>query len=207
MTFPNKDSFQLSNFLSGYNDELQRGFKSIDVSNFEDIKNLLESAIKTNKTIYTCGNGGSTAISEHFVCDYLKMTATGTNIQPLVHSLSSNVPTITAIANDIGYEDIFSFQLDKFAKTGDVLLCVSSGGNSPNIIKAIEMAKNKKIKSIALVGFEGGKAKKISDYCIHIPSNNYGIVEDLHHIIMHILAQYIRLTNFNSKEDIENTIF
>lgn len=207
MVFPTKDSLDLSNFVSGYKNEIQSGFESIDLEKLREISSLLDTAFKNKNTIFTCGNGGSTAISEHFVCDYLKMTSTGTSIQPIFHSLSSNVPTLTAIANDIGYEDTFSFQLDRFGKDKDILLCVSSSGNSPNIVKAIKTAKKKNIKSISYVGFDGGEAKKISDYCIHIPSINYGIIEDLHHSLMHMLAQYIRLINLENKDDIESTTF
>ncbi len=207
MNFPTKDSLELSSFLSGYSDAIQKGFESLDIKTLTGVANALDIAFKNKNTIYTCGNGGSTAISEHFVCDYLKMTSTGTNIQPIFHSLSSNVPTLTAIANDIGYEDTFSFQLERFGQDEDILLCVSSSGNSPNIVKAIQIAKKKNIKSISFVGFNGGEAKKISDYCIHIPSINYGIVEDMHHSLMHMLAQYIRLINLEDKDNIETTIF
>ena len=207
MKFPNTKSTDLNHFLSGYTKEIQKGFESIDVANLEKIVNVLESAIKRNSTIFTCGNGGSSSIAEHFVCDFLKGASTGTSIQPIIHSLSSNTPTITAVANDISYDDIFSFQLEKYGKDGDILLCVSSSGNSPNIIKAISMAKSKNIESIAFVGFVGGDAKNISDNCIHIPNENYGIVEDVHHSLMHMLAQYIRLKNLENKDNVERTVF
>ena len=207
MTFPNAKSIDLTNFLSGYMNEIQKGFESIDVDNLEKIVNVLDSAIKRNSTIYTCGNGGSSSIAEHFVCDFLKGASTETSIQPIIHSLSSNTPTLTAVANDISYDDIFSFQLEKYGKDGDILLCVSSSGNSPNIIKAISMAKLKNIESISFVGFVGGDAKNISDNCIHIPNKNYGIVEDVHHSLMHMLAQYIKLKNLVDKKNIEQTVF
>ena len=143
MKFPNTQSTVLSNFLSGYINEIQKAFESIDLSNLEKVVNSLESAIKRNCTIYTCGNGGSSSIAEHFVCDFLKGASSDTSIQPLVHSLSSSTPTITAVANDINYDEIFSFQLEKYGKEGDILVCVSSSGNSPNIIKALSMAKSK----------------------------------------------------------------
>ena len=207
MVFPNNKSFGLSDFLAGYRNEIQKGFESIDPEELEEIVNVLDKAIKNENTIFTCGNGGSSAISEHFVCDFLKGTATGTDIQPIIYSLSSNTPTLTAVANDIGYEDIFSFQLERYGKDDDILLCVSSSGNSPNIIKAIQMAKKKNIKTISFVGFVGGEAKNISDQCIHIPNKNYGIVEDLHHSLMHLIAQYIRLKNLENKDNIESTVF
>jgi len=207
MIFPNKKSFKLSSFFEDYMKEIQRGFESIDLVELETIVAILNDAIINQRTIFTCGNGGSAAIADHFVCDFLMGTSAGASVQPMIHSLVSNTPAVTAVANDIGYEDIFSFQLNRFGREDDVLLSVSSSGNSPNIIKAIETAKSKEIKVISLVGFTGGAAKKISDNCIHIPCNNYGIVEDMHHSLMHMLAMYIRLTNLDDKKNVENIVF
>ena len=207
MKFPNATSVDLSDFLTGYMKEIQKGFESIDVSKLEKVVNVLDSVISRKGTIYTCGNGGSSSIAEHFVCDFLKGVSTGTTVQPLIYSLSSNTPTITAVANDISYNDIFSFQLERYGKEGDLLLCVSSSGNSPNIIKALSMAKSKNIETISFVGFSGGDAKDISDNCIHIPIKNYGIVEDIHHSLMHLLAQYIRVKNLEDIKNIELTVF
>ena len=205
--FPNAKNLDLTSFISGYIDEMQKGYESIDVAKLEKVVNVLDSAIKRNATIYTCGNGGSASIAEHFVCDFLKGASADTSVQPIVHSLSSNNSTITAVANDISYDDIFSYQLKRYAKEGDILLCVSSSGNSRNIIKALSTAKSKNIKTISLVGFVGGGAKDISDDCIHIPIKNYGIVEDVHHSLMHMLAQYIRLKNLKDPKNTENIIF
>ena len=116
-------------------------------------------------------------------------------------------PVITAIGNDIGYEEIFSYQVDKYASSGDVLLCVSSSGDSPNIIRAIEVANEKGLLTLSFVGFSGGKAKEISDFSLHINSNNYGVVEDSHHILMHIFAQYLRLSNIDDEDKLGNVKF
>lgn len=207
MTFPNKDSFDLSNFLSGYKSEIKKGLDFIDVASFEIIANVLETTIIKKNTIFTCGNGGSLAVADHFVCDFIKGSSTDTTIKPIIYSLGSNTPTLSAIANDISYKDIFSYQLDNYGKKGDVLLSVSSSGNSPNIIEAISMAKKKGMKTISFVGFMGGKAKQMSDNYIHIQSKNYGIVEDIHHSLMHMLAQYIRIRNLKNKLIIDDTIF
>ena len=91
-------------------------------NNFDSIKqaaDLMLGAINTGGTIFSCGNGGSSAISEHFVCDFLKGASTDTSIQPIIHSFTSNIPTLTAVANDIDYEEIFSYQLRKYAKDGE----------------------------------------------------------------------------------------
>ena len=107
-------------------------------------------------------------------------------------SLASNVELITAIANDIGYDDVFAYQIRTQARPGDVLLAISSSGRSPNIIRALRAARNSGVSTIALTGFGGGDARRIADVCIHVDASNYGIVEDLHQAIMHALAQYIR---------------
>ena len=207
MQFPNENNMDLSNFLSGYINEIQKGFESIDIANLGKIVDVLDLAIKRGSTIFTCGNGGSSSIAEHFVCDFLKGASANTTIQPIIHSLSSCSPTVTAVANDIGYDEVFSHQLERYGNGGDILLCVSSSGNSPNILKALSMAKAKSIETISFVGFSGGSAKNLSENCIHIPIDNYGIVEDVHHSLMHMLAQYIRLKNLNDPKNLVNTVF
>jgi len=207
MQFPNENNMDLSNFLSGYINEIQKGFESIDIANLGKIVDVLDLAIKRGSTIFTCGNGGSSSIAEHFVCDFLKGASANTTIQPIIHSLSSCSPTVTAVANDIGYDEVFSYQLERYGNVGDILLCVSSSGNSPNILKALSMAKAKSIETISFVGFSGGSAKNLSENCIHIPIENYGIVEDVHHSLMHMLAQYIRLKNLNDPKNLVNTVF
>ena len=197
----------LSNFMSGYMNEIQKGFESIDIANLEKIVDVLNLAIKRNSTIFTCGNGGSSSIAEHFVCDFLKGASASTTIQPIIHSLSSCSPTVTAVANDIGYDDVFSYQLERYGKVGDILLCVSSSGNSQNILKALSTAKSKKIETISFVGFSGGGAIDLSDNYIHISNKNYGIIEDIHHSLMHILAQYLKLKNLNDIKNVADTVF
>jgi D-sedoheptulose 7-phosphate isomerase len=207
MKFPNKNHTNLPEFLFGYTSEITKGFESIDLNQLKLIQEVMDTTIKNGHTIFSCGNGGSSAISDHFVCDFLKGTATDTKIQPIIHSFTSNTPTLTAVANDISYDDIFSFQLEKYATNQDLLICISSSGKSQNIIRAISQAKDMGVKTISFVGFTGGEAKEMSDYCIHINSNNYGIVEDVHQSLMHLLAQYIRLNNLDSSKSIEETIF
>lgn len=207
MSYPKECKDDLQAFFSIYRNQLGVGLDAIDPEYLENIVNILEKAIKSEKTIFTCGNGGSSSIADHFVCDFLKGTSTNSTVQPIIYSLASSTPTITAIANDISYDDIFSYQLSKYGSSGDILLSVSSSGNSPNIIKAIENAENQNITTISFVGFDGGDAKTKSDYCIHIPVNNYGVVEDIHHSLMHMLAQYIRLRNLEYDCDEENVVF
>ena len=164
------------------------------------------NCFKKKNKVLICGNGGSASIAEHLVCDFIKGASTDSLVDPKVIPLLTT-PVITAIGNDIGYEEIFSYQVDKYASSGDVLLCVSSSGDSPNIIRAIEVANEKGLLTLSFVGFSGGKAKEISDFSLHINSNNYGVVEDSHHILMHIFAQYLRLSNIDDEDKLGNVKF
>lgn len=153
---------------------------------------LIRDTVFAGKRIYSCGNGGSAAIANHLVCDCLKGIRNGTSMRPKVHSFSTTVELISAIANDLGYDEIFSYQLESMAEPGDLLIAISSSGNSPNIVKSLERAREMDIRSISMTGFSGGPARTLADVNLHVDSSNYGIVEDLHQSLMHILAQYTR---------------
>ena len=113
------------------------------------------------------------------------------NFKPRVISLSNNIETITAISNDINYDQIFKYQAESLFEKNDLLIAISSSGNSNNIREVVKFSKKKEVKVIGFSGFDGGFLKKNSDISIHIPANNYGITEDAHHILMHIILQYL----------------
>lgn len=207
MKFPNKNNIDIESFLDGYLFQLEKAYKLIDRNELIKIADKISYIIKKEKMIFTCGNGGSSAIAEHFIADFNKGASIDTKISPKFYSLSSNVPTLTAVANDIGYEEIFSFQLSSYGNKGDALISVSSSGNSPNILSAIKKASSMGMSTISFVGFDGGEAKNISDYCIHIPIHNYGVVEDAHHTLMHIISQFIRMKNLKNPDNLKEIIF
>jgi phosphoheptose isomerase len=153
---------------------------------------LIARTIAEGGRLYSCGNGGSAAIANHLVCDCLKGIRTDTELRPKIYSLSTNVETITAIVNDIGSEQMFSFQLDSLGEAGDLLIAISSSGASPNIVQALELARQKGLHTIAMTGFAGTPSRALADVSLHVDCDNYGIVEDLHQSLMHILAQYTR---------------
>lgn len=190
----------IKNFYSSYLTDLNDKLNKVDFISLDKSYTLLEKTIKNKKNIFVCGNGGSAAISNHLICDYLKLIRTFTKYNPKVLSLSSNLELITAISNDLKYEDIFSYQLESLGQSGDLLIVISSSGNSKNIVKAIKLAKKKRIKILGLSGFKGGYVKKNSDCSIHINIQNYGRSEDSHHIIMHILMHYFVTKNSNTKK-------
>jgi D-sedoheptulose 7-phosphate isomerase/D-glycero-D-manno-heptose 1,7-bisphosphate phosphatase len=115
-----------------------------------------------------------------------------------VGSLSNNVELLTAIANDLTYEDVFAFQLESQASPGDVLVAVSSSGRSANIVRALTWARDQGLRTIAITGFDGGAARTVAEVGVHVDCTNYGIVEDLHQAIMHALAQYIRQSRMSA---------
>lgn len=147
---------------------------------------------KSQHTLYICGNGGSSTTASHFACD-LNKTITHMGKAP-IHTvcLNESIATLTAIANDVGYTHVFSFQLQNMAKKNDMLLVISGSGNSKNIIEVIKQAKNLNIETFGLLGFSGGKAKHLLDNYVLIESKNYGIIEDVHMIISHAITYQLQ---------------
>lgn len=193
MTFPDQKFLNASAFTKAYFDQLAKASATLDETRMDMATELLSVAYENRKTIYACGNGGSAAISNHLHCDHLKGVQTDTDLRPRVISLSSNLETITAIANDISYDDVFSYQLKSLADSGDILITVSSSGNSENIVKAAQWAKENGLIVIAMTGFDGGRSAELADVNLHIDADNYGVIEDVHQSLMHILAQYVRM--------------
>ena len=178
-------------FLQSYLRNLSNSILFADLESMNKAAKLILSTIKKKKTIYVCGNGGSAAIANHYVCDFLKFFRQKTKYMPKIISLSNSIETITAIANDIDYNKIFSYQAESLCEKNDLIIIISSSGKSKNIIEIIKTAKKKGIKILGFSGFKGGYLKKNSDISVHIAAENYGISEDSHHILMHVLLQYL----------------
>ena len=184
------------NFESFFKDHIKKLNNSLFELNSKIIEKASEkilNTIKNNKQIFVCGNGGSAAISNHYVCDYLKFLRQHTRLKPKVISLSSNLETITAISNDINYDQIFKYQAESLFEKNDLLIIISSSGNSKNVKEVLKFSKKKGVKVIGFSGFDGGYLKKNSDISVHISAKNYGISEDSHHILMHVILQYMIL--------------
>jgi phosphoheptose isomerase len=205
-TFPSVRYTSAAAFGAAYLTEWARAARTLDGSQIERAAELLHSAYVAGATVYSCGNGGSAAVADHLQCDHLKGIRTDTDLTPRVVSLTSNVDLITAIANDIGYEEVFAYQLESQGRSGDVLLAISSSGRSPNILRALAWARDHDLRTIAFTGFDGGEARQIAEVAIHVTCGNYGVVEDLHQTAMHALAQFIRQSRM-SDETISRTKF
>ena len=198
--FPEKLYNDIGVYLDGYFDRLRAAAGAIDRSQLQRAADLIEETAARGGMIFSCGNGGSAAIANHLACDCLKGVRNRSTLRPRVTSLSATVELITAIANDIGYDEIFSFQLSSLAKPGDILIAITSSGESPNIVKALGWAKSNGVHTIAMTGFNGGKAAEMAEVKLHIEAHNYGVVEDVHQSLMHILAQYVRHRHLEEPE-------
>ena len=165
-------------------------------STIDRIVDVLMQAFESGRTIYVFGNGGSAALASHFACDLGKGTANGSGQRFRVLPLTDNVPLMTAWANDACYEDIFAEQLMNFVRADDIALAISGSGNSPNVLKALKVAREAGAFTIGLTGFQGGSMKDLCDLCMIVPSDNMQIIEDLHlsaaHAIFTVLRNKIR---------------
>jgi phosphoheptose isomerase len=190
--FPVVPYAEASSFFDAYAEEISRAGKTIELVAFHRAAAILLEAYASGARVFSCGNGGSAAIANHMQCDHVKNVRTATDLAPSVVSLSANVELVTAVANDLGYENVFVYQLESQSRPGDVLVAVSSSGRSPNIVRALTWARRHGLRTIALTGFQGGEAKAVAEAAVHVDCTNYGIIEDLHQAIMHALGQYIR---------------
>lgn len=184
----------MENYIKKFFQELETQINKISWKEIARAIKILHSTYEDDGRVYLIGNGGSAAIASHFAND-LNKTILGKKGDKKTkrfqaQSLSDNVPILTAWANDVGFEAIFSEQLKNFAKDKDVLIAISSSGNSQNIIKAVKTAKKLHLPVIGLVGFDGGKLLPLSDAKIHVPSFKYSIVESAHDAICHLITTY-----------------
>lgn len=179
-------------FASDYLSYLNEVLSSIDVKEIEKFVSTLLDARERGATIFFIGNGGSAATSSHFANDL----SIGTNSfdKPFrVVSLTDNQAIITAIGNDFGYEEIFIKQIQVLGKSGDVVVGISASGNSPNLLKAFDLAKKVGIKTVAITAFDGGKMKQVADEGIHVQTGlkEYGPAEDAHMVLDHLIGAYL----------------
>jgi D-sedoheptulose 7-phosphate isomerase len=180
-------------FVADYLTRLKLILDDVDVNIVSDIIDTLEETVVNNSRIYIIGNGGSSATASHMAND---LGAGGLRRRDIVNfdviSLADNSPVITAVANDIGYENIFYMQMRGIINPTDVVIAISCSGDSTNIIKAVDYAQTIGCKIIGITGFNGGHLKKVSDINFHVdaPKNEYGLVEDVHMILDHIIYSY-----------------
>lgn len=175
-----------------YLGRLQRLLGQLDYDALGKIAEVVVRAYREDSTIYVIGNGGSASTASHMSCDLSKGTLSPKHRRLRVVSLNDNMAWFSAIANDLGYEEVFVEQLRHILRPGDVVIAISASGNSPNVVKAVEFAKTVSSTTIGLVGFQGGKVRQLADLVVHLESGDYGTIEDAHLILNHILVEYMR---------------
>lgn len=173
-------------FLREFEELLQR----VNLDAVERVYQILRGARDRGATVYLAGNGGSAATAAHWVNDLGKGAKESRRLPLRVMSLSDNVSWLTALANDEGYERVFAGQLENFAKANDVLVVLSASGNSANLLRAVEMARVRKLKTVGFLGFDGGALKNMVDEVLLLPTRKgaYGLVESGHDLLCHILT-------------------
>jgi len=158
----------------------------------DEIAAVLLNAYHTRQTIYLFGNGGSAALASHFACDLGKGTVGSNGSRFRVIALTDNIPLLTAWANDSSYEDVFAEQLSNFVQADDVVFAISGSGNSPNVLRALHVARQAGALTMGLTGFRGGKMKDLCDRCVVVPSDNMQLIEDVHVAVTHAVFCSIR---------------
>ena len=181
----------VKDLILGYSSRLQGVLASSDWSSVSLLAQDMLRCWHEKRQVFFCGNGGSAGNAVHLANDFLYGIAKKTGGGLKVQALSANSAVMTCLANDIGYESIFSEQLAVQAQAGDLLIALSGSGNSPNIIRAIEQAKAMNVKSYAILGFTGGKCKELADVPIHFPIHDMQIAEDMQLIVGHMMMQWL----------------
>lgn len=171
-----------------YADNLVAAIHAVDLDEVQRWIDRIAVARSEGATIFVCGNGGSAATASHFATDLGKGASYQRPHRFRVVALTDSIPTITAYANDVGYEVVFAEQLKGLAGPGDLLVTISGSGTSPNVIRAIEAAREIGMDVISLTGFSGGESGPLSDIHINVPSDHMGRIEDVHMSLCHMVA-------------------
>jgi len=182
---------KIKNIIQASIDVKQQVLKNEDlVKTIEEVVTVIVTAFKNGKRVYFCGNGGSAADAQHLAAEFSGRFYTDRKALP-AEALHCNTSYLTAVANDYGYDLVYSRMIDGIGEAGDVLAGLSTSGNSVNIIKAFEIAKQKGIITIAFTGSSGGQIKSLSDYLINIPSTDTPRIQESHIMVGHIICQLV----------------
>lgn len=181
----------IATYLNEYADQIASSLKKINRLSLEHALSILNKTHVAGGRIFVGGNGGSASIADHLTCDFVKGTYTPKKGCLKVHSLNAHMALFTALANDVGYDKTFSEQLLMYEiGSRDTVILISSSGNSSNVIEAAKVARDHHAEIIGLTGFSGGNLKGLAHACLHVEYDNYGLVEDCHQALMHVLAQF-----------------
>ncbi len=186
-----RSAYSPRELISSHIDSVASAMNELDLEAVQRVVQIFRDVRDQRGTIYIAGNGGSASTASHWVNDLGKATKRSGRPPIRVMSLSDNTSWFSALGNDEGYDRVFSGQLENFANPGDLLVCISASGNSPNLIQAVEVACRRKVKTVALLGFDGGALKDLVDEAIVVksPKGAYELVEDAHSILCHAVTR------------------
>lgn len=179
-------------FVKDYIDSLRNVLSRVKPDDLAGVIEALEQGYEGGAQIFLAGNGGSAATALHMANDLMKGVRKAGGQGFRVISLTDNVATLTAIANDESYEEVFAGQLLELANPGDLLIVLSGSGNSPSIVRAIEVAKQMQVKTVGFLGMGGGRAAKMVELAVVVPADEYGPVEDVHLVFDHLITDYFQ---------------
>ena len=165
----------------------QATLAALDIESINQALNVLEGAYERGSTVYIFGNGGSSATASHYQNDFNKGVSETLEKKFDFRCLNDNIATVMAVANDIGFEEVFRYQLRGHLKAGDVVMAISGSGNSANVVLAAEYAKEQGNEVIGITGYDGGKLRKLCDVSLHAPINSMQVTEDIHMIFDHLM--------------------
>jgi len=173
-----------------YKTELLTAIDRIDTGLVQQAIEWFREARDASKHIFVCGNGGSASTASHFACDIVKGASYNRDSRFRIMALTDSMATITAYSNDVSYDCVFAEQLKNFAQPGDLVMCISGSGNSPNVLRAMEYANSIGCKTIALTGRDGGRLGPLAQLGIQVAVPHMGRIEDAHMIVCHMIAYH-----------------
>ncbi|HUB79399.1 MAG TPA: SIS domain-containing protein [Bryobacteraceae bacterium] len=178
------------NFAAEYKNSTLEALEAIDVEKVNQAIEWFTEARDSGRRIFVCGNGGSASTASHFACDMVKGASYGRPARFRILALTDSLPTLTAYANDVGYDVVFAEQLRNFAEKGDLFLAISGSGNSPNVVQAMEYANAAGCRTIALTGRDGGKLGPLAELNIQVGVPHMGRIEEAHMVVCHMICYY-----------------
>ncbi len=179
-----------ASFPELYKAGILKAIETVELEKVGQAIDILTQARDRGRRIFVCGNGGSASTASHFVCDMVKGASFQRDKRFRIMALTDSLPTITAYANDVGYDCVFVEQLKNFAEPGDVVMAISGSGNSPNVLQAVEYANSIGCRTIALSGRDGGKLGAMAQLNLQALDPHMGRIEDVHMIVMHMICYY-----------------
>jgi len=178
-------------FSKEYADTLGGVLRGLPLEGLAQTLRVIERAYRARKHVFLVGNGGSAATASHMASDLMWTVARTGRPGLRAIALADNVPVLTAVANDRSYDDVFAVPLESLADEGDVLIVISGSGNSPNVVRAVEVARRRGLATIGFLGMGGGKVAPLVDVAVIVPSGDYGPIEDMHMMFNHLCTTYL----------------